>query len=126
MASDFTTPLPTWVIPKEPSYHLVVTESESQKKNFMNFSGSTPVYQYELEWKNITDDQYATILTHFQSTYGGYDSFLWDCVPSYIDGDHDGIADGTSMTGRWIKGSFDAKPEAHSWNVSLDFEEEVN
>ena len=126
MATNFSNVTPTWCIPIEPDFHLIVSQAESMKKNYQNFSGSTPVHQYRLQWPMMSDTNFATLNAHYSSTSGGYASFTWTCVPSYIDTDHDGTPDGNDMTGRWVKGTYQFTPNAHSWNVEITFEQNVS
>lgn len=109
---------PTLVTPLEPKYHTIVTQAESMKKSFINFSGSTPVYQYKLKWEGVSDATfYSKIHYHYEQCLGGYDSFTWKDVPGYIDANHDGTADGADMTARWVEGSLKMKPNPNDFDV---------
>jgi len=116
---------PTWVTPLEPEFHNIITPMESMKKNYMNVSGSTPVFRYKLVWNSMTDAKFWALYNHFYSAKGGYDSFLWTSVPAYIDANHDGTADGADMTGRWVAGSFKFQLDPKSWKAEIIFEEKV-
>ena len=121
-ASNFTGVTPTLVTPYAPSFNVITTQSESMLKNYLNLSGSSPVYRYSLKFTNVSDDDHAVILSHWIESKGGAEPFLWETVPPYIDGDFDGVADGTSMLGHWVPRSFKQKPNAYSWDITLKFE----
>lgn len=116
---------PTWVTPLEPMFHNIVTESESQKKNFMNFSGSTPIFRYRLQWTNLSDTKFWTLHKHYYDQKGGYSKFVWKDVPTYIDTDMNGTVDGSDITVRYVDGSFSFKPNAKTWNAEVVVEKEV-
>jgi len=124
MAAAFTV-TPTWVHPTEPEFHTITTLSENQKKNYIDLSGSTPVLKYKLLFEGLSDTDFWTLYNHYYSAKGGYDSFVWSSVPSYIDTDQDGTPDGSNITGRWVTGSFRFKPKANSWEAEIEFEKEV-
>ena len=73
----------------------------------------------------MSDTNFAYLHAHYIEALGGYDTFLWKCVPSYIDTTHDGIADGGNMTGRWLEGSYKFSPNAKTWNAEIIFEEDI-
>ena len=123
--AKITTVTPTWCYPMEPQFHNIITPSENQKKSYLNLSGSSPVYRYKLVFEGLSDDDFWFLHNHFCSAKGGYDTFDWCTVPSYIDADHDGTADGGNLTGRWVDGSFRFTPQPNSWDVEIVFEEEV-
>ena len=126
MAAAFSGVTPTWVVPYAPEFHTIVTQAESMRKCYANLSGSSPMYRYKLKWTEMTDGEFWQLHHHYYGCLGGYDSFIWKDVPSYIDADHDGTPDGDDMTGRWVEGSFKFSPNPRSWNAEVDFEEEVS
>ena len=73
----------------------------------------------------MTDTEYGYLLNHFIGVQGGNTKFTWKSVPEYIDTTHDGSPDGGNMEGRWVIGSFNSKPNAHSWNADIIFEEDI-
>ena len=125
MATKLSGVTPTLVIPLGPQYHTIISQAESQKKVYLSMSGSTPIYQYKVKWINITDAKYLTIESKYRECLGGYDSFFFKCMPDYIDCNHDGTADGSGVTVRFVEGSFDESPNAKSWNVDCLFEESI-
>lgn len=111
--------VPTWVYPIEPEFYNIITPSESQKKEYFNLS-STSVDKYRLRFSGVTDTTYnggSGILDHFNGQYGGYQSFPWTSVPSYINS-------GASITGRWIDGTFKATPLSNGWDIEIEFEKD--
>ncbi len=114
-ASAFGSVTPTWVYPLEPQYHNVVTQAESMKKRYYNVSGSS-VAQYKLVFEGLSDAQHTTLKNHFNECKGGYDSFTWQTVPSYI---------GTDMVGRWVEGSFKEDPKSRHWECEIIFEVDI-
>jgi len=125
MATALSGVTPTWVIPLEPQFATTITPAESQKKNYANLSGSTPVYQWHLKWESLTDAKFWTLHAHYVTCKGGYDYFAWKDVPSYIDANHDGTVDGADVTVRYVAGSFKFDPLPHSWKAEAIFEERV-
>lgn len=118
--ASFTFP-PTWVFPEEVQYHTVITEAESQKKEYFNISGSTPVEQYKIVFSGVSDAGYnggTGILDHYNGQLGGYQYFTWTSVPSYILG-------GSDVSGRWVEGSFKQTPRANSWDIEIMFERDL-
>ena len=116
---------PTWVQPLEPMFHNIVTEAESQKKNFMNLSGSTPIVRYKLTWTNLSDTKFWLLHKHYYDQKGGYSKFACKDVPTYIDTDMNGTVDGTDVTVRYVDGSFTFTPNAKSWDVGVTVEKDV-
>jgi len=121
--ADFTL-VPKWVEPFEPEFHNIVTPSESMKKNYQNISVSG-IYKFKLIFKGLSDTNFWTLYNHFAANKGGYASFSWTSVPSYIDTDQSGTGDGANLTGRWIEGSFKFNPKATSWDAEIAFEKAV-
>jgi len=121
-ASSLTGVTPTLCNPDLPKYNVLVTQSESMLKNYINLSGSSPTFVFRLKFKNVSDADHDLLLSHWMETKGGAESFTWKTVPPYIDGNHDGVADGENMTGHWVHKSFKHKPNPHSWDVDLKFE----
>lgn len=112
---------PTWVIPMEESYNVIKTQSETLIKTF-DLMSVTPIVKFRLQWRGVTDGDFAAILQHYRDVSGTFAAFTWDCVPTYIDGG-DGL--GVSMTGRWAgKPSF--KPKARSWDLEMVFEKDIS
>jgi len=109
---------PDVVITLEPEYYNVITPAESAKKEYMNIA-STPIERYKLEFAGLSDTDRDTLLTHYKDQYGGYHSFSWQSVPSYIGG-------GANITGRWVDGSLTMDPLlGRYWKCSIQFEKAV-
>lgn len=109
---------PNNVTTLEPKYYNVITESESAKKEYMNIS-SSPVERYELKFAALDDADWNTLLSHYKDNYGGYHSFTWKSVPTYI-------GTGANLTGRWVDGSLHM--ESHDfvgWKCSIIFEKAI-
>lgn len=123
--ADLTSVTPTWMEPQEPEFHTIMTQSESMKKNYANLSGSTPILKWKCKWQGLSDTSYYLLYQHFYDNKGGYDSFAFKCVPSYIDTDEDGVPDGSAMTGRWVEGTFKTKLLPRSWDLEIVFEKAV-
>jgi len=110
--------VPNVVITIEPDYYNIITQSESAKKEYMNIA-STPTERWELQFIALTNANRDTLLVHYKENYGGYHSFSWQSVPSYI-------GSGANMTGRWIKGSLSMAPISNSyWRCTIIFEKAV-
>jgi len=117
MAADDFTLIPTWVKPLPSKFYNVVTKSESGKKEYQNIS-TTPTKQFELKFQGLSDTDYDSLRAHYEARYGGYDSFSWQSVPSYIES-------GANMTGRWKDKSLKAKARATCWDVTIIFEKDT-
>lgn len=124
MATALSGVTPTWVYPMEPQFHTIITQTESQKKNFLNLSGSTPVFKWKLVWEKMSDAKFWGLHKHFHDRGGGYAKFAWKDVPAYIDTDMDGTVDGSDVTVRYIAGSFKFSPNAHSWDAEVIVEKD--
>jgi hypothetical protein len=107
---------PDEVIILDPDYHNVITPSESMKKDYQNLS-TTPVEQYRLKFKALTSVEKDTILNHYKDQYGGYHSFSWQSVPTYV-------GSGANITGRWVQGSLDIKSRTVVWTCDILFEKD--
>jgi len=118
--SIFPDVTPTWVLPLEEKFNVLITDSETLKKEY-DLISVTPNLQFRLIWSGVTDGDFAAILGHWRSVSGEFAVFTWDCVPSYIDG---GSGLGTSMTGRW-SGKPKFSPQSKNWNLELIFEKEI-
>ena len=116
---------PSWVLPEEPQYYTLITQTESMKKHYTNLSGTSSVERFKLQWTRMTDATFAILKAFYHARKGGYESFTWHCVPSYIDTDADGTADGSDMTGRFVEGTFKFRPQAKFWEAEVTFEKEV-
>ena len=111
---DFTLH-PELVVTLEPQYYNIITPSESQKKEYMNIS-ATPIERFQLFFKALTDTDRDTLIAHYKDNYGGYHSFPWKSVPTYINS-------GANKTGRWVDGSLKMDPtHKEYWKCSIIFE----
>ena len=108
---------PHVVEPLEPEYYNIITPSESMKKEYINLS-ATPIEQYKLTFKVLTNTQRGTLKAHFEDQSGGYYVFSWQSVPSYINS-------GANISGRWVDGSLKMSPiGADQWACSIMFEKD--
>lgn len=121
MAADDFALTPTWVYPEEPEYHNVITQSESQKKDYQNVS-TTSIEKFKLKFEGMSDANFKTLYDHQKGRYGGYDLFAWlnANIPAYIK-TLLGITS-ENLSGRWIFGTFKFTPKAHSWDAEIIFE----
>lgn len=124
MAANFTL-VPNIVTPEPPEYNTIITQTESMKKEYLSLS-ETPSLKFKLSFKAITNAVFITIQAHYHSCKGQYDNFSWTSVPSYIDTDLSGTADGSNMTGRWVTDSLKMTPISFlRCNVDITFEKDV-
>ena len=114
-ASNFTL-TPTKVIPLRPIYNNNITQSEGHAKQYQNLDGGVPEERFKLIFERMSDSDYLSLVAHYNECYGGYDNFSWTTVPSYIDTDRDGVADGSNMTGRWLDGSL-SEPVVNAYDM---------
>ena len=108
---------PTWVYPDGENHTVITTVAESGKIEYDMLS-YYPVTRFRLVWKGVTDGDFAALLDHYRDVSGEYHHFLWNTVPSYIDG---GNGLGESMMGRWV-GQPKWNPKAKSWDLEMVFE----
>jgi len=109
--------IPTWVFPEEPQFGVMITSTETMKKEYYLLSGSSSIDRYRLVFSGVSDAGYngtGGIRTHFRAQNGGYQSFKWATIPSYILS--------SSVTGRWVAGSLKETPNANYWDLELTFE----
>lgn len=116
---------PTYVVPVEPMYNTSITESESMKKFFNNLSGSTPVLQWKLSWKNLPDYKYWALAKKVHGCSGSYYKIAWKDVPDYIDTDYSGTTDASSVTVFFVQGSWSSSLNARSWDAEVIVEKEI-
>jgi len=110
--------IPNEVLTADPEYHNVITSAESMKKEYINIA-STPTEKYTLSFNLLSNTDRDTLLTHYNDQYGGYHSFTWQSVPSYI-------GSGANITGRWVGGSLKMTPISKTyWKCSIEFEKDV-
>ena len=113
-ADDFTTAT-SEVVEISPDFHNVVTPSESMKKEYLNLS-TTSLKRYDIKFNAQTTAVKDVILAHYNARYGGYDSFIWTSVPSYVNS-------GANLTGRWVDKSIKFTPIGYKrWNITIQFE----
>lgn len=105
---------PDAVEPAMPQFPVVVTQSDSFKKNYQLID-TTAVEQFKLLFKNASTTDRNSILSHFNGEYGGYTSFSWTTVPSYIKS-------GASQTVRYISYSESPVSESGLWAIEIVFE----
>lgn len=113
--SPFTV-VPNLVVPHDPEYNNIQTQTESMKKEYFNISG-TALEKWDLLFKINTSDEMNTILTHYKDQSAGYHNFSWQSVPDYVNS-------GTNITGRWVPRSLKITPVSNKWKVELTFEKE--
>ena len=112
--------VPTWVYPIEERYNVFISPLQEMKKDYYLFS-TTPILQYRIEFVGVTEGTYRAIQQQWRDVSGVFSIFLWNSVPSYIDGG-DGL--GTSMQGRWFQ-SHQTKALSKAWNVTMFFEKDI-
>ncbi|MFH1623545.1 MAG: hypothetical protein ABID54_00125 [Pseudomonadota bacterium] len=108
---------PTWVYPREPVYPVIITASENFKKDYQLLDDNSQDI-YDLHFDGISDAVRNTIAAHRAGVSGGYDNFVWTSVPSYLNA-------GTTMTVRYVRGSYNEEPRARSWEINFAFEKDV-
>jgi hypothetical protein len=113
---DFTW-TPTWVTPRAKQWPVLITQSESFKKDYQLLDTNS-LNVYELEFDGVTDSTRNAILNHFTGVTGPYDSFWWSTVPSYLN-------IGSGVTVRYLPGSYQESPRARYWEITFSFEEDV-
>ena len=110
--------IPNEVLTAEPEYHNVITDSESMKKEYINIA-TTPTEKFTLNFSALTNAERDTLLDHYNDQYGGFYSFSWASVPSYV-------CSGADITGRWVKGSLKMTSVSKTyWKCSIVFEKDV-
>jgi len=117
MAANFTV-TPHLVTIESKEYNIIETQSEDMKKEYYKLS-DTPTVRYRLHFKAVSSSTMGTILAHYDSAFGSYDSFSWTSVPSYIEA-------GASLTGRWVNDSIKISEVGMKfWNVQILFEKAI-
>ena len=116
MGGNFTV-TPTWVTPRAPQYAVIITMSESFKKDYQVLDSNANKI-FDLTFDGVSDTTRNTILSHYSSVTGPYDSFTWKSVPSYLN-------EGSSMTVRYKQGTYAEEPRERSWQIKFSFEEDV-
>jgi hypothetical protein len=110
---DFTW-TPTWVTPRAPVYAVLITPSESFKKD-RQLLDTNAINIYDLEFDGVSDANRNLILNHFSGVTGEYDSFWWSTVPSYLN-------IGSGATVNYVPGSYKEEVESRYWQIRLAFE----
>lgn len=115
---------PTWVIPEEPEYHNIESQSDLMKKEYFNMS-STPTERFKLKFDGLSDADLKTLYDHYRGQYGGYGLFSWlnANIPAYLK-TLLGITT-SDLSGRWVDRSFKFNPRAHHWTAEIIFEKDV-
>ncbi len=75
---------PDIVVPDEPDFTTIISQSEGMKKQYQSLT-DTPTQRYKLYFKAISNTDFWTIYNHYYSCKGPWDSFSWISVPDYID-----------------------------------------
>ena len=119
-----TTVTPTWVTPIKEEYNVSISPLREMKREYYLFS-TTPTLQYKLEFNGLTNATYKTLMQYWRSVSGTYAVFLWNTVPSYIDGGYNANELGDPMYGRWISQP-DIKVMSRSMNITINFEKDFN
>ena len=126
MAANFTL-IPWKVVASSSEVQQCYNAAGRNEKELPEPVRDGPEQQFRLYFRGLTDSQFMSLVAHYHSCCGGYDSFSWTSVPSYIDTDLDGNADGSNMTGRWVEDSM-SEPviNANSVDVDVVFEKDVS
>ncbi len=108
---------PEYVYPEAPEFPVVITQSDSYKKNYQLIA-TTATERFTLYFKKASTATRNDILSHYNTTgYGNYASFSWTTVPTYIKS-------AASQTVRYI--SYKEEPiEAGLWDIWVGFEIDV-
>ena len=105
---------PNNVLELVPEYNNVTSQTESMIKEYFQVS-ATAVKKYNLEFKAKTTTERNSILNHYNDQSGGYYPFSWQTVPSYI-------GSGSSITGRWVEGSYSETQTSNKFQITIAFE----
>ena len=116
MGANFTY-IPTWVTPIAPKYAVIITQSESFKKDYQLLDTNS-IQRYTLKFEGVSDTNRNLMIAHYSGVTGPYDSFSWTTVPSYLN-------EGASLTVRYSPGGYREKPDAAYWNIDITFEKNV-
>lgn len=116
MGADFTW-TPTWVTPRPPVFAVWITDSESFKKDYQLLDTNALRF-FDLDFDGVSDSTRNSIIAHFNSVTGPYDSFVWTTVPSYLNS-------GTTMTVRHVENSYKEIPRERHWEITFSFEKVV-
>lgn len=119
--------IPSWVTPKAPVFPVLITPSESFKKDYQLLD-SDAIWRYDLTFTGVSDSGRNAILRHYSGWSGGaavgggatgpFQSFNWTSIPSYLN-------QSGSSTVRYVPGSYKESPKARSWDIRLTFEVDV-
>jgi len=110
---DFTW-TPTYVTPRASVFAVLITPSESFKKD-RQLLDTNSIDIYDLEFDGTTDANRNLILNHFSGVTGPYDSFWWSTVPSYLN-------IGSGVTVNYVPNSYKEDPDSRYWRIRLAFE----
>jgi len=113
MAADDFSMTVAWVYPLDRDFYNVRSQSESGKIEVANIATSS-TKRFRLLFKGLSNTDYATLRTHYDTQLGGYDEFSWTNPPASVSAG--------ALTGRWVDGSWTVDPLALGWNVELTFE----
>ena len=124
MAGENFTLMPTWVIPEAPKYNIIVTQTESMKKEYFQL-GDTPVEAFIFKFDGLSDTNFKVLYDHYKSQSSGYALFSWinAYIPEYVKVLL-GITIG-DLSGRWGKDSFKFKPKPKHWTAEILFERSI-
>ena len=117
----------TWVTPKEPQFAVIVTASESFKKDYQLLD-SNAIWVYDLSFSGVSDSGRNAMMRHYTGWQSGnmvgggvtgpFEVFVWTSVPSYLSA-------GTTMSVRYVPGSFKEKPSPRHWDINMSFEKNI-
>jgi len=108
---------PTWVSPRAPVFAVLITPSESFKKDYQLLDTNSQGI-YDLTFDGVLDATRNTIIAHYTGVTGPYDNFVWKSVPSYLNA-------GATMTVRYVLGSYKEEPRERSWQIKCSFEKDI-
>ena len=109
----------TWVIPRAKQWAVLITPSESFKKDYQLLDTNS-IDVYDVRFDGVSDATRNSIVAHYngQAT-GPYAAFEWATVPTYLN------TGGTTMTVRYVPDTYKEEPQSRYWMIQLSFEKDV-
>ena len=112
---------PTWVTPRAKLYAVLVTPSESFKKDRQLLDDNS-VDIYDLEFEGVSDTNRNAILAQYSGVSAEYDSFWWNTVPTYLNVGTSLASGYSGLTVNYVANSYKETPRARSWDIFLSLE----
>ena len=108
---------PTWVYPVVPDVGVLESPDERFVKDHYLLHGNLDK-TFDLVFSGVSDTGRNAIQTFYSNVTGPYYPFEWTTVPSYIN-------EGTTMTVRFVDGSYKEEVQARYWNIECSFEKDI-